>query len=452
MKALFLTILLSFVAASIPVRADYIFRSDGSILEAKIITQTATSVTITNAKGKKETIRGIDIIRIREKPYIRKNVRIFDIERGRVFFAFIVDETPTHSVLRLELGSPDEIRVRRDRILELDSPLPFVPEAIPGSRDITLQWDVVPDAVNYLVCSVSAGRYMPLAESSKPSVLLKDLKGNTSYNLAVFASDGKGGGKGPSKSVQCVTLNNPPEAPKPKLSFSGGDIVLSWNRPGDEDGSVKEYAVYEKTGGAFIEIARTPEERFSLKGDASTVREFAVSAVDDKTGMSAKSVPVKTRENRTWYYKAEFIYAYPYGGMSDDFNYGMGAFLTGERKNVFLPDLSLGLDLGAIHFTGDSGQKGDLFAACADVRYGYAPSAGTLVSGSFAAGPGYFGGKGKTRDFSRRGSAFFFKGGIERRISAVAVSGNVLWGNFYSRNMYRYFFGASLSVGTAVDF
>jgi hypothetical protein len=453
MKALYGIILLIIVALAEPVSADYIFRADGAVIEAKIISQTATSVTIVNNKGRRETIKGNDILRIRQKPFIKKNARILDFDRGRIFYAFIVDETPSELILRLELGSPDEIRVRREKILTLKESIESTPEAIPGARDITLQWDAVPGAEKYMICSAEAGgRYSLISESVKPFEVIKNLKGNTPYNLVVFASDGKGDGWEPTKPVKCMTLNNPPESPKPKLSFLAGDIVLSWEKTRDEDGTVKAYIVSEKINGVFTEIARTEFENFSLKGDDSVIRVFAVTAVDDKKAESPKSFPVKTRELKTYYYKTEIVYAYPFGGLSDDFKYGRGLFLSGERKNIFLPDLSLGLNLGALQFIGDGYVEGDLFAVCAETRCSYEPSPKTLVFGSFSAGPAYYGGRGKTRDFSRRGASFILKSGMEHRIGVIALSGNVLWGNFYSRNLYRYFFGASVAAGTAVDF
>jgi len=149
-----LVLLLSFVLI-VPsaISAEYIFHADGTIIEARIIRQTATSVTVRLKNGHTRTIKGSDILRIREKLLVKKNIRMFDLENGKVIQANLVDEFPSSYTFRYNLANPDEFSFKKDNLLFLDAPLALTPTVIPGSRDAEIIWDSQPSISRYFSLS-----------------------------------------------------------------------------------------------------------------------------------------------------------------------------------------------------------------------------------------------------------------------------------------------------------
>jgi len=435
--------------------ADYIFHADGSIFEAAIIKQTATSVTVKRLNGKTETIKGSDILRIRENPVIKKGLRVLDLERGMMYGAHLVDESPLNYTFRMDYSSPEEFKVKKENTFMMEAPFDSVPEALPGFRDVTFLWDEIPGAARYIICITESSKYDRIVESAKSSVVVKGLKGNTTYRAIVCAQDSQGKGYGPSKEIQFTTLNAVPSVPESlTLKHETTSYKLSWKPSHDDDGKVVSYKIYEKTGSTYTELGVSQTTEFTITAvDMNAIRSFAVSAVDDKKRESEYSNVVITRELKVLSYSIEAYFAYPFGSLSDNYSYGKGLFLSGKRQNIFMPELSLALSGGIIMFTGSGSVRGDLFPFTAEIRYVYSPKPSVHVFGAFAAGPAYYGGiDSSDTAFSHWAAMTFLKGGLEIRAGTLDFSALLSWGGFYEAAGFRYFLGASLAAGAALDF
>jgi hypothetical protein len=435
--------------------ADYIFHADGSIFEAVIIKQTATSVTVKRQNGKAETIKGSDILRIRETPVIKKGLRILDLERGMMYGAHLVDESPFNYTFRMDYSSPEEFKVKKENALMMEASFDSVPEVLPGSRDVTLLWNEIPDAKRYVVCIAASSRYDRIVESASTSVVVKELKGNTAYRVIVCAQDSQGRGYGPSREIQFMTANAAPSVPEAlTLKHEIASYKLEWKASHDEDGKVVSYRIYEKTGSKYQELGVSDSNEFVITGgDMNAVRSFAVTSVDDKKRESDYSKDIRTRESKVFSFSVEAYFAYPFGSLSDDYSYGKGLFLSGKRQNLILPELSLALSGGIIMFAGSGSAKGDLFPFTAELRYVYSPNSSINVFGACAAGPAYYGGiDSDDTAFSRWAAMTFLKGGAEMRAGALNVSALLSWGGFYESAGFHYFLGASIAAGAALDF
>jgi hypothetical protein len=439
--------------------ADYIFHADGSIIEARIISQTATSATIRLKNGLTRTIKGSDILRIREKPVIKKNIRIFDLGNGKTLESNLVDESPLSYAFRNNMAKPEEFRIKRENLLFLDSPLALTPVVIPGSRDATVQWDLQESISHYnLYIKEGNGKLSKIYDGEKTETTIYTLKGNTSYALTLFALDNGGHIFGPAKEVEFVTLNNPPSVPQnlscTELFGDSPSLLLSWNPSLDEDGAVVKYKIHMREGESHVHVGTNEKcEWMVFDYDRSMLSSFAVSAVDDKNAESPMSVFVQSRAPFVYGLRFEPAYYYTLGSLSNTFTYGYGGTVSGEKRNFIINNLGLGVGTGFISFKGKGRNQGDLFPLFISTRYTYSFSDPLSISGGMSIGPAYYGGKISGRSFSRTAAIGQATLGVRALIGrSFECELGAFTGSFYESRSFRYFVGGSLSATALAEF
>ena len=103
--------------ASIPLAAEYLFLTDGSIVEGRILSETRTVVTFRSAEdGTVTRYPRADVMRVL---YTEINMgRVFvQMRTGEVHRVFMVDEDRTTYTFRHELYEPEEFTVNRADVL-----------------------------------------------------------------------------------------------------------------------------------------------------------------------------------------------------------------------------------------------------------------------------------------------------------------------------------------------
>lgn len=402
---IFNIIILLFVTSVLPLSAAWIFHTDGSIIEGKIVRQTATRVTVKLPDGTKRTIEGRDIMRIRERETVRKDVYVFNIEDGSLFVTNIVDETAKRLITRASLSSPEEITYDRNKFIAAQSRRPCAIEGIAGANDLSLEWAASPEDKSYMIFTAPDGGAFTLAvKSDRAQYVLKNLKGNSSYNVIVGIIDTEGKFHVSDEAARFATGNKRPAPPanlKCARNAKGG-FDLTWDPSSDDDGSIAEYRVYSVKGLSRTVIGSPSDAAFTFpetaEDGALTLR---VSAVDDRGTESVLSEPVQSRDTRVTEFSFRSTYFAPVRALRDRYTYGYGAFFAAGRGGLFTKGVYLGASLGGIRFTGRNRYKADLFAASIECAYGKEIRAPFILSGTVLLGGGYYTGKNDGTSFQR---------------------------------------------------
>ncbi len=133
------------------------------------------------------------------------------------------------------------------------------------ANKITLSWNKVTGAVGYRIYkyNTKTKKYSKLADTSKLSFTQKNLKAGTTYKYKIRAY-GKSG-----KTIywgaysSAFTTTTKPSPPSIKLSSSGRQVKLTWNKVAGATG----YDVYCKTGkGSYKKLGRVKGTSYTVKG------------------------------------------------------------------------------------------------------------------------------------------------------------------------------------------
>jgi len=398
-------VILIFVTSVCPLGAAWIFHTDGSIIEGKIVRQTATRVTVKLPDGKKRTIEGRDIMRIRERDTVRKDVYVLNTADGSLFVTNIVDETAKRLIARASLFSPEETSYEKDTFIAAQSRRSCAIEGIAGANDLSLEWAASPEDKSYMIFTAAENGAFTLAgKSERAQFVLKNLKGNSPYDVMIGVIDSKGKFHVSDEAARFMTGNKRPAAPENLrcVRNSKGGFDLTWDTSSDDDGSIAEYRVYSVKGASRTVIGSPVDAAFTFP---ETVEDGAlnlrVSAVDDRGTESLLSEPVVSRETRVADFGVRPFYMYPVRSLRDYYAYGCGAFFNAGRENIFTRGTYFGFALGGAHLAGKSDRKADLFAALLEAGYGKRVRGPFALSATLSAGAGYYSGKTYGSSFQR---------------------------------------------------
>lgn len=343
------TILLS---AILPAYAEFVFSKDGSILEGQIISDARDAVTIRATDRKAHVIKRGNIIRIlytelkMGKIYIQKR-------DGEGLVAYMVDEDRSSYTFRKELYKPAEFTLARTDVLFIAEKNPSGLKGEAGTNSIDLAWlppyDVVKKYNIYI--TEAKGKVKPVVTdyTKKKSMMLKNLKSNTTYFIYVTSVDSDGYESNPSNELKITTKNIPPSKPE-VLSIekgNGKDVKITWKESADPDGKVKEYRIYTKLDGRFTKAGDTTSTVYTIPS-AFKYDSLYVCAVDDRDEESGKTSVNTGKPSLTL--SVSTVYCYPMHKLKDLAKWGAGgmAFFSINAGNW-----SFGLESGFIWFKGE---------------------------------------------------------------------------------------------------
>ena len=374
MKVLPLFVFAIFLSAAVPLKADFLFLGDGSIIEGSIVQQKAMSVTVRKKKdGRLLTISGYEILRIRQKNIWTEH-RWLRSKDGVVYHAFIVDESSSSWCIRRDISSAVEVTVPKDGSVFLngDAP-PAVSTAIPKTGAAELSWDGKGEYRIY--CRKKGEDYRYAGHSASGNISVQGLKGSSQYEAVMTRLLPDGVESVPSEPVQFTTPNTPPLPPSELhcrlLTGKESNLALSWDGDSDEDGVVERYRVYLRDADVPAVIGTTMRRDYLVRGvDPAIPHSFSVTSVDDAGAESAQSRVIASRDTSRFCYEIRPVWIIPLSGLTRDFSSGYGIRMTMERADCFLTGLGLGGSSGIFMFSGKGNvKKGDAVPLSAHISY-----------------------------------------------------------------------------------
>ncbi len=301
LKTIVISVILGFALAA-PLSAEFVFITDGSILQGKIVGDTAGSITFAAKSGETKVIPRSKIMRILYTEFYMGKIFVNKID-GSVLEVYMVDEDTNSYTFRKDINKPVEFVLKREEVLFTTRTNPVGLTGKAESETISIEWKAPYTPVkHYKVYIKSSKEYALYSEPWGKSETLKGLKSNTEYKIKVTALDKDGIESMPSNEIKVTTLNiapNPPEKITVKKKISDNDgkmsVVVAWNNSIDIDGKIKSYKIYQKNKSEAYTTSKNEYEINDL--DPKIVYTFSVSAVDDSNMESEKSKKVSIYNN-----------------------------------------------------------------------------------------------------------------------------------------------------------
>jgi len=389
----FKTIIITMVSAvvlAMPVQAEFIFLKNGSIIEGKITTDSADSITLRDKENKERKIPRNSIMRVlytslkMGKIYIQKR-------DGEGIVAFMVDEDRDSYTFRKDLYKPVEFKLERSEVLFIAEKNPSGLKGVAETDRVSLTWLPPYDSVKHYNVYYSSGKNekYKLADSVwGKSYTLSKLVSNKTYYIIVTSVDSDGYESSPSNELKINTKNYPPEKPEiisMKNNTSGGND-FKWNEASDSDGKVEKYRLYGVLNKQKEVISEIKKTEYSSKKEINYDR-IAVVAVDnggDESGYSdfyRKSLDITIRP----------IGASSLGKMKDLFSYGFGASLDLSACGYLFNGSLVSINTGYIKWigTGDSIDKMNMIPSVLSLGYKYYIKDDLSISALLGAGAVY---------------------------------------------------------------
>ena len=323
--------------------AEYIFMTDGSIIEGKIVSDAADYIVFQETKGKNKQIKRKNIMRIL---YTNLNMAKFYIQKrdGQSFVAFIVDEDRDDYLFRKDLYKPEEFKIARKDVLFMSEKNPSALKGEPGVGSIKLSWLAPYGQVKYYNIFMKRNKedeYSVRTTSGKTEIILTGLEVNASYYFKVTAVDDTDYETNPSNEIQVITKSKTPGSPIVRGDKDDkGNWDLTWEEPPDEDGKVESYRVYTEKDGKYALLKETGDKTAVVPFD--TVYDTIHVRSVDNTG--DESDPDDYR--RDWRFTLSPQFWFPAGNMSEIAGGGFGVTAEASQRDLFMNDLELGISAG----------------------------------------------------------------------------------------------------------
>ncbi len=335
--------------------AEFVFHKDGSIIEGSILSDTDKSVIVITKDKKQKLFPREKIIRIlygklkTGKVYIQKR-------DGEGITAFVVDKDQDSYTFRNDLYKPEEFTLNRSDVLFMAEKNPSGLKVIGeiGTDRVSLAWYPPYDEVekyNIYIKKDKDEKFELIESTKSKSVTLKGLTSNTIYFLKVTGVDTDEYESSPSRELKITTKNIPPDEP---VITATGEIksderTLVWDAAVDPDGKVEKYRVYGTKDDKRVMIAEIKKTEYVLKKSLSYDK-VEIAAVDER-GDESETANVKL-------YEIDNILAFtpglimPIGDFGEMGEIGYGGVLSYMKKNIFIDDLTAGLEIGYYHIPG----------------------------------------------------------------------------------------------------
>ncbi|MGL4369102.1 MAG: hypothetical protein ACRCUT_05435 [Spirochaetota bacterium] len=438
-----------------PVSADYLFLSDGSIIECRIVKQKAMSVKVKRSDGRVVTILGYDILRVRTQKTWKEKIFVH-AEDDRLYPASLVEEKGDVYIFRKDISRPEEFSLNKARTRILTEKISSVPEAALSGTKISVSWKEIPGAVS---CNIyfrtGRGDFLRAGNSAAgPFITEKKMKGNTRYGCVITAVFPDGSESAPSAESFFVTGNNPPLPPDSLFCAvesapegRGGIASLSWDGDSDEDGLVEKYNVFIRENGGYRQIGQTFKRSLSVPvSDSSGLYTFAVSSVDDTGAESAYSRDFLSRDVFRFSYSLEGIGIYPVLSMADTASYGGGALFSIFKDDIFIKGVSAGFAAGVLYISGAHGAaKTDAFPLLLRTAYCRFFSSRFGIEAAVRGGMWYYSTLEQKEPprHNLKPCAEAYLSGIIRLNPRISVRIGAGYGSFYSKGSYMQYAGGS---------
>ncbi|HPR37236.1 MAG TPA: fibronectin type III domain-containing protein, partial [Spirochaetota bacterium] len=169
--------------------AETVFLKDGSIIEGRIISDSAGTVAVKDKDNKTRTVQRVNIMRILYTDLYMGKVYVQKTD-GKNIIAYMVDEDRDTYTFRRELFNPEELKLRRDQVLFMARGNPSGLEGEPDTDHVFLKWFPPYNQVKkYKIYIKGPGdkSFSVADETGSKSITLKKLKSNTKYQLYVTA-------------------------------------------------------------------------------------------------------------------------------------------------------------------------------------------------------------------------------------------------------------------------
>ncbi len=316
--------------AVLPLKAEYLFLKDGSIIKGKVINDTPDAVTIQNEQNYVLTYPRFKIIRVQYSEINMGKIYV-QMRNGENFRGYLIEEDRDSYTFRNIIDKPEEFLVPRPDVLFLAVRNPSGLKAKAGYTDIELKWYRPFDKMNsfniYLKTK-KEDKYIKADTSSSNSIHITGLKSNMKYYITVTGIDDSGIETLPSKEIAVTTFarvdvhlkngkkfkTNLAAEDNEKFTFRDDinkkkeyivkrsdilfitdrfpsglngesgytDISLNWFYPYDK---MKYFNIYQKksTEDKYTLAGKTGTDSFKLKGlKGNTNYNFRVTGVDEK--------------------------------------------------------------------------------------------------------------------------------------------------------------------------
>ncbi|MBN1499602.1 MAG: fibronectin type III domain-containing protein [Spirochaetes bacterium] len=292
------------------ISAEFVFLTDGAIIEGKIIKESNASITVRSNGNKNLEINRNTVQRIfygdlrLDKIYVQKR-------DGKGFTAYKVDENRDVYTFRSNLMVNEEFTIKKSDVLFMTerNPSGLQVDGEVSADSVSLKWYPPFDPVktyNIYVKKNKQKKYEFLQETKLKEITIKNLTSKTEYIFAVTSVDMANAESQLSNELKVLTKSinpNPPDAVKIEKQFSPKyeSIVfkLSWNKAIDPDGEVVKYRIYgvNKNRNEMLSELKTCDYVLEIKNEYERIELVAVDNDSDE------SLPVK-------------IYAQPYRSLS----------------------------------------------------------------------------------------------------------------------------------------
>ncbi len=435
--------LISFLIVSVLIfstqilNADYLILKDGTHLKGSIVNTNKDFTSIKSDGSEVQEVPTPNILKVIRKPLYLEKLKIYKSD-NTVFDAYCVDYDPHSYTFLKELTDDKDIVVPASEIMYFESALnPSNISFKLSTASVSIKWESpVKSVKSYRVYFRKKGEdNLDLArETEKLQFVLENLIGGLEYEFLVRSVNDDGFESFPGRSVSFTTINQPPTRPGPisiKKS-SGKDILLSWGKSQDIDGTVDYYNVYTKTGSSSKQIGKTKETKYNYSPRSLFQRHIFSIKAEDNAGLESEERFSDPYSSKYYSVRLEAAYLQPSGDLEHLFDPGKALLITATMNNYYMHGLSIGLQGGYYSFTSGK-QLGvnsyDSYYAVPLMVYGgykFGISETIYVEPSISSGFCFAGLEYKNNGISRTATAYnpIIKAGI----AAVYVIDNIEFG------------------------
>jgi hypothetical protein len=343
-------------------RAEFVFKKDGSIIKGKIVSDEISFIAVNDEEGKTHNVERRDVLRIVYTDLFLGKV-FARLTTGEVVEGFQVYENRDEFLFRKELMSPDEIKIPRRKVMFIVRTNPTDVRGAAHPESIDVLWSPPFKPAKYyrvFIRDVKSGesQFRLAGETRDLSLTVKALRKSWTYEVYATAVADTGEESLPSEKVVVSTLPEAPSEPNlaEKLAPDGGTVELSfsWTEVNDPASRVTSYIVYEIEGSERKKKGVSQTGRFVLSNFPAEGRHwFSIVAVNDDFTESDEIRTVYDAGYRI-YIRTFGVVVNPLGNMTNLASAGYGGLLdiglSGRR-------FSLGLETGCIAYSPEKDVK-----------------------------------------------------------------------------------------------
>lgn len=337
----------------VPLQAEFVFLKDGSIIDGKIISDEADSITIRQKDQKINTIARTDLIRIIYTDLYMGKVFV-RLTTGEVVEGYQIDEDRDNYTFRKEINKPEEFTLSRKKVMFIARTNPTDLSSEASIERIVITWSPpFKPAKSYKVYmrEIKSGEPFKVAgETADVEYVLKNLSKSTSYEVYVTAIAETGEESLPSEKIITNTIPvSPDELRITEKNSDDGKLVtltMTWDSVTDTGSRVASYSIYNIDDDRK-KIGNTTGNEFVMKDFPAEGRHwFALVSVND-LGVESTDVKAVYDAGFKIYTRIMGSYIYPLGTMKElsESGYG-GLFDFGLSRKKY----SLGIETGYFRF------------------------------------------------------------------------------------------------------